>query len=284
MTLKEFLDSSTIHGLSYISSSKRIWRVFWTLVVATGFSTAGIMIYQAFQGWEENPITTTIETLPIDKLDFPKVTVCPPENTFTDLNYDLVLLENMTLNTETRNELKAFAFDLVHDDEFEKFMSLYDLMEYEDMYYWMYEGSLALPIPYIDQYGVKTIVATTFAPKGVVSTQNYGKDFSLDLDRKVKIELKLRMPCKKCELNIFMEKITTEDSQFTLKGYFQKADVVSKNFTEKTSVPVIYKRELSESDVDKLDTHKMLGCRFAWSYDPEVNTQSSRSYVVLLRK
>ena len=39
-TFKEFLESSTIHGLVYISTSRRLLKLFWLCVVITGFTGA----------------------------------------------------------------------------------------------------------------------------------------------------------------------------------------------------------------------------------------------------
>ena len=86
---KEFLDSSTIHGLALISSTRRWSRLFWILVVIAGFSVAGFMIFESFDNWESQ-ITTTIETLPLSELTLPNVTVCPPKNSVLNLNYDIV--------------------------------------------------------------------------------------------------------------------------------------------------------------------------------------------------
>ena len=87
--LRTFLESSTIHGLVYISTTKKnLARIFWILVVITGFIGAGVMIYNSFQSWRDSPVKTTTETLPITEITFPKVTVCPPKNSYTDLNYD----------------------------------------------------------------------------------------------------------------------------------------------------------------------------------------------------
>ena len=113
--VRAFLETSTIHGLAYISTTKRLIRLLWILIVLIGFSGAGVLIYQSFQGWYESPVRTTTETEPIDKLTFPKVTVCPPKHTYTDLNYDLMMAQNMTLDNETRNELTNYAFELLHD-------------------------------------------------------------------------------------------------------------------------------------------------------------------------
>ena len=103
--IRNFLESSTIHGLTYISTTGKYARLFWFIVVTAGFIGAGIIIYESFNDWGESPVKTTIETLPISEITFPKVTVCPPRNTFTDLNHDLKLTMNMTLDKETRNAL-----------------------------------------------------------------------------------------------------------------------------------------------------------------------------------
>ena len=107
----DFLESSSIGGLNHIATGRKYIRLFWILVVLTGFIGAGVLIYQSFESWQESPVKTTIETLPISQITLPKVTVCPPKNTYTDLNYDLMMTENMTLDHETRNELANYAND-----------------------------------------------------------------------------------------------------------------------------------------------------------------------------
>ena len=109
---RTFLESSTIHGFSYIPTTKKYIRLFWVIVVISGFSGAGYLIYESFQAWEESPVATTIETQSINEITFPKVTVCPPRNTFTDLNYDLMMTENVTLEDDIAEELTHFAIEL----------------------------------------------------------------------------------------------------------------------------------------------------------------------------
>ena len=112
MTIKELLENSSVAGLSQISSSRKILRWFWILVIISGFSLSGYLIYESFQNWADNPYTTNIKTLPIDEISFPKVTVCPPKDIFTDLNYDLIMMSNLTLNNETKAELKDDVIQL----------------------------------------------------------------------------------------------------------------------------------------------------------------------------
>ena len=141
-TVKTFLESSTIHGLSYISTTRRPLKLFWMLVVTAGFTGAGVLIYQSFEDWSENPIKTTIETRPISEITFPKVTVCPPKNTYTDLNYDFVRTEKMTLDDDIRDQLIQYAADLIWDPVglHESIMTNLNELQDDNRYFNWYHG------------------------------------------------------------------------------------------------------------------------------------------------
>ena len=128
-----FLDSSTIHGLTYISTTRKYARLFWILVVITGFVGASLLIKKSFDSWTESPVKTTIDTLPISEIKLPKVTVCPPKNTFTDLNYDLMMTENMTLTEEMRDEMFEYAINVINEDSFSQ--SEFVKLEKKDRFY-----------------------------------------------------------------------------------------------------------------------------------------------------
>ena len=205
--VRAFLESSTIHGLAYIPTTRRYVRLLWILVVISGFTTAGFIIYASFQGWSENPVKTTIETLPIAKFTLPKVTVCPPKHTYTDLNYDLIMTENMTLDDETSKELTNYAQELLydylydtiittvkigskhnasgnrkeqlHNDLYAIIMRNLSMLEDEDRYYNWYHGYTYLQFPFYDKDGVNLGIST-FATKGSVSTQYFGDKFDDD--------------------------------------------------------------------------------------------------------
>lgn len=89
--VRTFLESSSISGLNHISTTKKCARGFWVLVVITAFILSGVLISESFDSWSNSPVRTTIETLDMREIKFPKLTVCPPKNTFTDLNYDFML-------------------------------------------------------------------------------------------------------------------------------------------------------------------------------------------------
>ena len=102
--LSEFLETSTIHGLFHISTTTRQLRLLWICVVIAGFIGAAWLINESFESWAEQPVSTTVETFPIKDVQFPKVTVCPPKNTLTNINPDLIISENLTLDDRTRDE------------------------------------------------------------------------------------------------------------------------------------------------------------------------------------
>ena len=70
--VKEFLESTTIHGLVYISTAKTAFsKLFWVVVVVVGFLT--FLMARSFSDWEENPFSTWIETYPISAALYPRV-------------------------------------------------------------------------------------------------------------------------------------------------------------------------------------------------------------------
>ena len=118
-SLYDYLEISTIHGLSYISKTKRKnVKLFWICIVISAFFGAFMSIHYSFKSWNESPVKTIIESRSIKQITFPKVTVCPPKNTHTDLNYDLLMAQNMTVDDETRNELRYYAEELLTGEFF----------------------------------------------------------------------------------------------------------------------------------------------------------------------
>ena len=169
-----FLESSTIHGLTYISTTRRFAKLFWILVVMTGFVGASLLIKESFASWSESPVKTTVETLPISKIKLPKVTVCPPKNTFTDLNYDLMMLEKKTLTEEIRDEMMKYAIDVIITDSFSQ--SDWSKLHEEDRFFNWYYGYTKINSPsYMYEQWKYNIYAA--ATSGVVSTQFYGEKF-----------------------------------------------------------------------------------------------------------
>ena len=181
----EFLETSSIHGLLLISLNKRFSKLFWVLVVVTGFIGAGILMKNSVRSWYETPVFTTIETLPIEELSFPPVTVCPPKNTFTNINYDLMSANTMVLDNVTRRELYSYVVSFIQDLEYQD--SLRDLLSYrEDQRFlnW-YLGHTEISLPYhyspsTAEYSRIMFEFKTFTPEGCIASSHFGEEFNLD--------------------------------------------------------------------------------------------------------
>ena len=145
--IKLFLENSTIHGLFHISNTRKNVRVFWIIAVIAGFTGAGVMIYQSFQSWNESPVKTTIETQSMEKFTFPNITICPPKNTYTLLNYDLKMIENMTLDNNTRKELIQYTTKFAYDNVFNELLTNMNKLQDVDRYYNWYHGYTKIDLP-----------------------------------------------------------------------------------------------------------------------------------------
>ena len=126
-------------------------RLFWILVVVGCFIFAAVEINNSFVNWAQSPVSTTIETLPIGEASFPLVTVCPPRDSFTNLNYDLMTVEKKSLSSEEKEELVKFAIDSIQDSEFEE--SQEEVMSYQHTNRFMdwYSGATLVSLPYLDK-------------------------------------------------------------------------------------------------------------------------------------
>ena len=104
--VREFLESSTIHGLVHISTAKsRTARVLWATIVVACFASAIWMITDSYNDWKESPVSTTITTHPINELQFPEVTICPPRELNTLVNQALRKVKNTNLTKVEREDL-----------------------------------------------------------------------------------------------------------------------------------------------------------------------------------
>ena len=274
--IRLFLESSTIHGLTYISTTRKYVKLFWIIVVLTGFTGAGILIYESFQAWDESPVTTTIETLPITEITFPKVTVCPPKNTFTNLNYDIMRTEKMTLDNDTRNKLSNYATKLLLDALHKEIMDNVSTVLDENMFYNWYHGLSSINIPYNSARGLSCVL-TTFATTGSISTQYFGDKFDIDkLSTNYEYVFTIRAPTSvKDNLNLTLHFEVEKNSMLGDKfkfGYISiKEDVryFTKNYSGKNvggSYRITVRSKVSKEDVKKLNLKLMPGFSLRWYY------------------
>ena len=68
--------------------------------------TSAYLINNSFSSWQDDPVAASIVTHPVSELEFPRVTVCPPEGSNTAHYYDLMKADNESLSLEDRQELR----------------------------------------------------------------------------------------------------------------------------------------------------------------------------------
>ena len=281
--LNTFLESSTIHGLSYIAAGRKYVRLFWILVVIGGFSAAGFIIYQSFQSWADSPVKTTIETLPITEITFPKVTVCPPKNTYTDLNYDLMMTENMTLDSAIRNELENYAVEMLYDHLYDTIMRNMSKLEDNDRYYNWYHGYTMILLPYIRGGSYMTGVnydVETSASSGSISTKNFGDKFDADKVETGPLYYKVNLyPSDSVKnnptvtLHLDVEKVSlrgvaSEEEKLSVGGTRVETSHMSFNYSSPLDryYYIQLDREVLPEDIKKQKLTQMPGFRVRWHY------------------
>ena len=286
--VRSFLESSTIHGLVYISTTNK--RLFWILVVIAGFIGAGVMIYQSFEAWEESPVKTTIETRPIREITLPEITVCPPKNTFTDLNYDLMKYENATLDNDIKAEMTTFAEELLQDHLYENKIGLLNLVQESNRYHNWYHGITKIKLPHDrKQKNIIEYFITTTASSGNVSTKYFGDIFDAEkVKRRARYQITIHptriksyMYSTNATLHLQIEKISmkplatgTEDIFIMRVHDYQGREIldkdiihVNRNYTPPgPHVTIKLERKVTNLDVRKMKIHQMPGFKLSWFY------------------
>nr|XP_026501362.1 pickpocket protein 28-like isoform X2 [Vanessa tameamea] len=78
--LREYLLTSTLHGLRYIGEKKLTWfeRFFWLIAFGSSLICAGFFILNVYAKWRMSPMIVSInpENMPLHKLPFPALTIC----------------------------------------------------------------------------------------------------------------------------------------------------------------------------------------------------------------
>ena len=97
-------------------------KILWFSIVCLGFILSGILITKSYKEWQKNPIATSITTHPIDDLDFPVVTICPPKDSNTALYHDLVKAGNGTLSDRDKPTLKEAAFRIFMEETHKEYV------------------------------------------------------------------------------------------------------------------------------------------------------------------
>ena len=281
---KVFLESSTIHGLTYISTTRKYAKLFWILTVIGGFTGAVCLIYQSFQSWADNPITTTIDTLPITEITFPKVTVCPPKDTYTDLNYDLTMAENMTLSDDKRNELAVYAMEILADHISNRIIANLTILKDDDRYYNWYHGYTQMTLPQPKKikmakkdydYDISYLLSTS-AKSGSVTSRYFGEKFDADkVETSVYYQLDIDTPDRvhpghrkgrTISMHFDIERVGMDDLPSGFDRYWNSGCGSSFKLAPNKQYSCSYYRQVSLHDVKQLKLTMMPGFNVTWYY------------------
>ena len=279
--VRSFLESSTIHGLTYISTTRRYVRLFWILVVIAGFSGAVFLIKEAFDSWSESPIKTNVETVPISEMRLPKVTVCPPKNTFTSLNYDLTLAENVTFTEKMKFEMFQNAVEIAEENVFS--LSNLNKLNEKDRFDNWYHGYTEISLPSYDNiYGSPKYLLETTSTSGAVNTQFYGEKFRPNMvETNYLYDVNVYPPDsvrrnENMTLHFKIEKVSLTGLTSRSKEYFKvsgigKLDANQKTFYANFTPPpnkawIQLWRDVNINDLMAMKLDVMPGFRLSWWY------------------
>ena len=150
-------------------------------MVCLGFIGAGILIGKSYNEWQKSPIATSISTHPIDNLEFPVVTICPPKDSNTALYHDLVKAGNGTLPGKHKQSLKESATEIFMGHphkEYVKMMVATSNIRNMDQ---VYQGFHSLPKPYKHENGFEIKMWNL---NGSITTPWYGEDYEEEYYKK----------------------------------------------------------------------------------------------------
>ena len=269
--VRAFLDSSSIAGLNQIPASRRLAKLFWITIISSGFICSGVLIHQSFQSWRADPVKTRTDTLPISELKLPKLTVCPPKNTFTDLNYDLMRAKNLTA-IEKQN-FQDFVISVFEDQntKIDEWRKLID----DKMYFNWYWGYTIIDPPRRDKRNSLNYDILTNAASGRIKTLSYGDPFDQRLIELTRYTVTLRIPeavQKNFTLHVEVEKVSLPKDIFKINSYRigTNEKFVYKNFSppftnmhNKVSISQI---RYDKSSSERINITTMPGFIFRWYY------------------
>ena len=289
--IRHFLEISTIHGLNFISSKSKYTRLFWIFVVFGGFIGAGYLIHESFDNWNLSPVSTTIETLPISEFTFPNVTVCPPKNSFLDLNYDVIQADKVEIDKQTRIEMIENASMTIVQDSYEEMMKNLSKVEDPDRFYNWYHRYTRIVHPNNPNYGDNVDYefgyrVDTTATSGNISTHLFGDKFDAKkVDSSIQIKVVIWFPTRARKSNgttlyIDIHKNTIEQFRDTdkfmvnLKAIEGMTSHISRNITSPfhhKTYGIVLNRKVSKEDLSILKKDLMPGFRLKWYYKSESN-------------
>ena len=246
---------------------------------------------QSFYNWEISPIATTLETTPIQQVTYPLIYVCPPRNTFTNLNYDLENVPDERLEPNFVNELVRLVDEKIQDAELEKTLVELDTFEEKNKFQNWYLGLSELALPryyYIFGYLKHTIAYTTTASSGTVSSPFFRRIFNeknfyfivhynfvfnnllslINEDRILNLNLDIDTKETEGGSESFSLTLGAKKESYKLTGPMTKA-LSLKSSDNITDIHLTFQRDFHFAHVEKWSTRRMTGIKIEWYFSDQ---------------
>ena len=299
--IREYLENSTIHGMNHILKTSRMVRAAWIVIVLMGFSWSGLLIYQSVDNWQQNPVATTISTNPIHQITFPIIYVCPPKNSYTNLNHDIINTHNTTLTDDQIQQLKYIVDEKIEESEKEKF--IYEINKYYEenkFLNWYLELSEPIIINsyYVFGYDKQLIYYKNSASSGSIGTPYFKEQFQYEkFYYLVHYEYTITGISKTdnttliLELDIDLKEITGGSETLVITSYTREHDylhhsqVASYRLTGPmkkkiklgasniSEIKITFERDIHSVYVENWSSRRMTGFQIRWYYVDNNNTQ-----------
>ena len=254
------------------------------------------MIHESFDNWQKSPFTTTVEILPISQIRFPNVTVCPPKNSYFNLNHDIQQSENIKIDKDTRKDLFYYALDVFQDEFFKEMMRNLSIIKDPDRFYNWYHGYTKIQFTHSNSFNQLYYSVFTYATTGNISTQYFGENDKVNGNIRIQIYVNIPKSVKGNQNITLMfdinKKTMKEVHDILSEPGTGDGDLVadlthwSKNITAPTSTHYIITldRRVLADDLKNLDLDIMPGFRFTWNYTKHVKPIAKYSKNVLTKQ
>ena len=119
-----------------------------------------------------------------------------------NLNYDLMKLENVTLDNDTRNDLAKYALNLLNEFQYKEIMRNMSAVQEKNKFYNWYQGITEIEMVGISNWAMSSSVLDytnydieTYASSGLIRSRNYGQFLNITgVDLNLRLLLDIKVP------------------------------------------------------------------------------------------
>ena len=242
----------------------------------------------SFENWAANPVTTTVETLPISDITFPTITVCPARDTQTNLNYDLVNTELYHLSKEERTNLVKLFYESFQQIDYKITLEYMKEMRLNNSLRNYYEELTLMRLPSKEELtGDANMFLTidTFATSGQIKTPYFGKEtfdpknFKLKVNFNLNIYIPKSVKYSNVTIDIRIDHDLEAGEEY-IRINFEEIDIGTKSITKELNVRDCYqscridfKRSMTAEAFRKWKNKRSTGMHVKWKFNGNIEPE-----------